>query len=60
MCGRILTEIEAQTQGGFNIINFIKAGLMENVDAKASGEVLKLFDSTIKNTLLTDLYKGSL
>lgn len=33
---------------------------MENVDAKASGEVLKLFDSTINNTLLTDLYKGSL
>ena len=30
---------------------------MENVDAKASGEVLKLFDSTIKNTLLTDYIK---
>ena len=48
----ILTEIEAQAQGGFNILNFIKGSLAGNVDAKASGEVSKLFDSTIKNTLL--------
>ena len=46
----ILTEIEAQAQGGFNILNFIKGSLAGNVDAKASGEVSKLFDSTIKNT----------
>lgn len=53
----ILTEIEAQAQGGFNILNFIKGSLAGNVDAKASGEVSKLFDSTIKNTLLTDYIK---
>lgn len=51
----ILTEIEAQAQGGFNILNFIKGSLAGNVDAKASGEVSKLFDSTIKNTLLSIL-----
>lgn len=34
----ILTEIEAQAQGGFNILNFIKGSLAGNVDAKASGE----------------------
>ena len=53
----ILTEIEAQAKGGFNILNFIKGSLAGNVDAKASGEVSKLFDSTIKNTLLTDYIK---
>lgn len=31
----ILTEIEAQAQGGFNILNFIKGSLAGNVDAKA-------------------------
>lgn len=53
----ILTEIEAQAKGGFNILNFIKGSLAGNVDAKASDEVSKLFDSTIKNTLLTDYIK---
>lgn len=50
----ILTEIEAQASGGFNILSFLKGSLSGSVDAKASGEIAKLFDSTIKNTLLTD------
>jgi hypothetical protein len=50
----ILTEIEAQASGGFNIISFLKGSISGNADAKASGEIAKLFDSTIKNTLLTD------
>ena len=53
----ILTEIEAQAKGGFNILNFIKGSMSGNIDAKASGEISKLFDSTIKNTLLTDYIK---
>ena len=53
----ILTEIEAQAKGGFNIISFIKGSLSGNIDAKATGEISKLFDSTIKNTLLTDYIK---
>ena len=53
----ILTEIEAQAKGGFNILSFIKGSLAGNVDVKASGEISKLFDSTIKNTLLTDYIK---
>ncbi len=50
----ILAEIEAQAKGGFNIISFIKASISGNVDVKASGEIGNLFESTIKNTLLTD------
>ena len=53
----ILTEIEAQASAGFNIISFIKGTISGSVDAKASGEIAKLFDSTIKNTLLTDYIK---
>lgn len=50
----ILTEIEAQAKGGFNIISFIKSSLSGTVDIKGNGEISKLFDSSIKNTLLTD------
>lgn len=50
----ILTEIEAQAKSGFNILEVIKAGLSGSISAKGSGEVAHLFDSTIKNTLLTD------
>ena len=53
----ILTEIEAQAKGGFNILNFLKASVSGSVDAKGAGEISKLFDSTIKNTLLTDYIK---
>lgn len=53
----ILTEIEAQAKGGFNIISFLKGSISGTVDAKATGEISKLFDSTIKNTLLTDYIK---
>ena len=31
----ILTEIEAQAKGGFNILNFIKGSMSGNIDAKA-------------------------
>ena len=51
---QILTEIEAQAKGSFNIISFLKGSVSGNLDAKASGEIAKLFDKTIKNTLLTD------
>lgn len=50
----ILAEIEAQAQGGFNILNWIKANISGTVDTTASRGVSKIFDSTIKNTLLTD------
>ena len=51
---KILAEIEAHAQGNFNIINFIKAAFSGNVSAGYSGEVSKILDSTLKNTLLTD------
>lgn len=50
----ILTEIEAQAKGGFNILEVIKASLSGSVIAKGTGEISNIFDSTIKNTLLTD------
>lgn len=50
----ILTEIEAQAKGGFNIIEMIKASLSGNANMKGAGEISHIFDSTIKNTLLTD------
>ena len=51
---QILAEIEAQAKGGFNIISFLKGSISGNIDAKTSGEVSKLLDTTIKNTLPTD------
>lgn len=51
---QILAEIEAQAKGGFNIISFLKGSISGNIDANSSGEVSKLLDTTIKNTLLTD------
>ena len=51
---QILAEIEAQAKGSFNIITFLKGSISGNIDAKTSGEVSKLLDTTIKNTLLTD------
>jgi hypothetical protein len=50
----ILTEIEAQAKGGFNIISFLKGSLSGTIDVKGTGEISKLLDTTIKNTLLTD------
>ena len=50
----ILTEIEAHAKGGFNILEVIKSSLSGNINAKGSGEIAHIFDSTIKNTLLTD------
>ena len=51
---KILAEIEAQAQGGFNILNWLKAGITSSVDMSGYGGVSKIIDSTIKNTLLTD------
>ena len=51
---QILTEIEAKAKGGFNILEVIKASLSGSLNVKGSGEISQIFDSTIKNTLLTD------
>ena len=51
---QILTEIEARAKGGFNIIEMIKASISGNMNVKGTGEISHIFDSTIKNTLLTD------
>ena len=50
----ILAEIEAQAKGSFNIISFLKGNINGTIDTKVTGEVSKLLDTTIKNTLLTD------
>lgn len=50
----ILTEIEAQAKGGFNIISFLKASIAGNVNGSISGEATKILDTTLKNTLLTE------
>lgn len=51
---KILTEIEAQAKSGFNILNFIKASFSGGVSSNVSGEISKILDTTLKNTLLTD------
>lgn len=51
---KILAEIEAHAQGNFNIINIIKASLAGNISGGYSGEISKVLDTTLKNTLLTD------
>lgn len=50
----ILAEIEAQGKSGFNIIEIIKASLSGSVNVKGATEISHIFDSTVKNTLLTD------
>lgn len=50
----ILAEIEAQAKGGFNILEWFKLMLSGEVNAKATGALSSIFDTTIKNTLLTD------
>lgn len=51
---KMLVEIEAQAKGGFNVFNFLKASLAGNANANVTGDISKIFDSTLKNTLLTD------
>ena len=51
---KILAQIEAEAQAGFNVINFIKAMMSSNVNASASSDISKVFETTLKNTLLTD------
>lgn len=49
--------IGGHSKGGFNILNFLKGSVSGSIDAKGSAEISKLFDTTIKNTLLTDYIK---
>lgn len=51
---KMLVEIEAQAKGGFNILEIIKASINGNTSAGVSTDVTRIFDSTLKNTLLTD------
>lgn len=50
----ILAEIEAQTQGGFNILSFLKASITGSAKTAGTGELAHIFDSTLQNTILTD------
>lgn len=50
----ILTEIEAQAKGGFNIINILKASLSGTINSSLSGDASRILDATLKNTLLTE------
>ena len=51
---KILAEIEAEAQAGFNVISFIKAMMSSNVNTSASNDIYRVFETTLKNTLLTD------
>ena len=51
---KILAEIEAEAQAGFNVISFIKAMVSSNVNTSASNDISRVFETTLKNTLLTD------
>lgn len=51
---KMLAEMEAQAQGGFNIINFIKASISGSTSGSVSGDMSRIFGTTLKNTLLTD------
>lgn len=51
---KILAEIEAEAQAGFNVISFIKAMMSSNVNTSASNDISRVFETTLKNTLLTD------
>ena len=55
----ILAEIEAQAQGSFNILSFLKASFSGSAKTAATGELAHIFDSTLQNTILTD-YIGAL
>lgn len=51
---KILAEIEAEAQAGFNVISFIKAMMSSSVNTSASNDISRVFGTTLKNTLLTD------
>lgn len=51
---KIMAEIEAQTKGGVNFLSVLKASFSGKVAATADAETSKLFESTMKNTILTD------
>lgn len=51
---KMLIQIETQAKGGFNILEMIKGSLSGNASAGLSTDVTRIFDSTLKNTLLTD------
>lgn len=51
---KMLMEIEAQAKTGFNIFEFIKSSIAGTASAGVSTDIARIFDSTLKNTLLTD------
>lgn len=51
---KIIAEIDAKAQGGFNLFNVIKAALSGEIKADAQGSLSNIVGSTLKNTLLTD------
>ena len=51
---QMLVKIEAQAQAGFNIFSYVKASVSGNGNANMSRDIEKVFDSTLKNTLLTE------
>lgn len=51
---QMLVKIEAEAQAGFNIFNYFKASISGNGNANMSRDIEKVFDSTLKNTLLTE------
>lgn len=55
----ILTELEAQVGGGFNILNYIKASITGKANAPLSNGMERIFDSTLESTMLTDFLKES-
>ena len=54
----ILAEIEAKAKGGFNVLNLLKASISGTAKVSVDGELSQIFDSTLKNTILTDYIKA--
>lgn len=51
---KIIAEIDAKAQGGFNLFNVIKAALSGEIKADAQVSLSNIVGSTLNNTLLTD------
>lgn len=51
---QMLVKIEAEAQGGFNIFNYFRASVSGNGNVDMGRNIEKVFDSTLKNTLLTE------
>lgn len=50
----ISAQVEAQGSSGMKILKFLKANFSGEVRGNFSGEISKMIDTTLKNTLLTD------